>query len=68
MTGGRELDLNAINNLLFSDTHFLNLLGDLLAKRPATKKVESFFATQVQLKVESMILDSKIQDQFQGLN
>ena len=24
MTGGRELDLNAINNLLFSDTHFLN--------------------------------------------
>lgn len=37
------------------------MLGDLLAKRPATKKVESFFATQVQLKVESMILDSKIQ-------
>lgn len=40
MTGGREVDVNSITNLLFSDTHFLNMLGDLLSKRPATKKVE----------------------------
>ena len=40
MTGGREVDVNSITNLLFSDKHFLNMLGDLLSKRPATKKVE----------------------------
>ena len=61
MTGGREIDVASVTNLLFSDQHFLNLLGDLLSKRPATKKVEAFFAVQVQLKIESMILDSKIQ-------
>ena len=47
MTGGREVDLTAIYDMLFSDQHFLNLLGDLLTKRPATKKVEAFFSTQV---------------------
>ena len=61
MTGGREVDVNSITNLLFSDQHFLNLLGELLSKRPATKKVEAFFATQVQAKIDSMILDAKIQ-------
>lgn len=68
MTGGREIDLNSVTNLLFSDQHFLNLLGDLLAKRPPTKKVEQFFSTQVQLKIANMILDAKIQNQFEGLN
>ena len=60
MTGGREVDVNSITNLLFSDKHFLNMLGDLLSKRPATKKVEQFFSTQVQQKIDSMILDAKI--------
>ena len=44
------------------------VLGDLLTKRPATKKVEQFMASQVQSKVDSMILDSKIQKQFEGIN
>lgn len=44
------------------------MLGDLLTKRPATKKVEAFFAVQVQQKVESITLDAKIQDSFSGLN
>jgi len=60
MTGGREIDVASITNLLFSDKHFLNLLGDLLSKRPATKKVESFFSASEQLKIENMILDAKI--------
>ena len=47
MTGGREIDLNSVTNLLFSDQHFSNMLGDLLVKRPATKKVEAFFSSQV---------------------
>ena len=37
------------------------VLGDMLSKRPATKKVESFMASQVKAKVDSMILDSQIQ-------
>lgn len=45
MTGGREIDLNSVTNLLFSDQHFSNMLGDLLVKRPATKKVEAFFSS-----------------------
>ena len=39
-----------------------------MTKRPATKKVEQFMASQVQSKVDSMILDSKIQKQFEGIN
>lgn len=62
MTGGRELDVTSVTNLLFNDQHFLNLLGDLLSKRPPTKKVEQFFSTQVRQKINGMVLDSKIQD------
>ena len=93
MTGGRELDVTSVTNLLFNDQHFLNrkyttttthacmlsqrqnlllihnsinlsfysVLGDLLSKRPPTKKVEQFFSTQVRQKINGMVLDSKIQ-------
>ena len=44
ITNGVGIDLNGIIKLLFSDTHFMNLLGNLLTKKPATKKVEDFMA------------------------
>ena len=31
-------------NILFSNKHFLNLLGDLLVKRAASAKLEKFLA------------------------
>ena len=51
ITGGQGIDLNAIVKLLFGDNHFMNLLGNLLTKKPATKKVEEFMAQQVQEKL-----------------
>ena len=44
VTNGQGIDLNGIIKLLFSDAHFMNLLGNLLTKKPATKKVEDFMA------------------------
>jgi len=38
--GGVGFDINSMMAMLFDDKHFLHLLGDLLNKRPATKKVE----------------------------
>ena len=38
----------------------MNLLGNLLTKKPATKKVEEFMAAQVQDKIEQMRTDAKI--------
>ena len=52
ITSGQGVDLNGIINLLFGDNHFMNLLGNLLTKKPATKKVEEFMADQVQKKLE----------------
>ena len=52
ITSGKGIDLNGIINLLFGDNHFMNLLGNLLTKKPATKKVEEFMAEQTQLKLE----------------
>lgn len=60
ITGGQGVDLNAIVKLLFGDSHFMNLLGDLLTKKPATKKVEEFMAAQAQDKIEQMRTDAKI--------
>ena len=60
ITGGQGVDLNGIVKLLFGDTHFMNLLGNLLTKKPATKKVEEFMAAQVQDKIEQMRTDAKI--------
>ncbi|MFN9901850.1 MAG: hypothetical protein ACK55Z_24320 [bacterium] len=56
---------------MFQDQHFNNsknpprftfllVLGDLLNKRPATKKVEQFMAGQISLKIDSLRLDAKI--------
>ena len=64
MTGGRELDVNSVTNLLFSDGHFVSMLGNLLQNRPPTKKVEQFFSNQVSGKIDNMVLDSKIQGKF----
>ena len=47
VTNGQGIDLNGIIKLLFSDAHFMNLLGNLLTKKPATKKVEDFMAQQI---------------------
>ena len=44
ITDGKGVDLNGMINLLFGDSHFMNLLGNLLTKKPATKKVEEFMA------------------------
>lgn len=56
---------------LFGDRHFVNrksaaanflsVLGEFLSKRPGAKKVEAFMAKQLQLKIDQMALDVKIQ-------
>ena len=58
VTNGQGLDLNGIIKLLFADTHFMNLLGDLLTKKPATKKVEDFISAQVKDRIEAMKTDA----------
>ena len=44
ITGGKGVDLQGMINLLFGDSHFMNMLGNLLTKKPATKRVEEFMA------------------------
>jgi hypothetical protein len=44
------------------------VLGDLLAKKPATKKVEQFMIAQITQKLESMRLDARIQTSFEAIN
>ena len=44
------------------------MLGDLLNKRPATKKVEQFMTAQITAKLDSLRLDAKIQRSFQAIN
>ena len=39
-----QMELSQIYELLYSNKHFLNLLGDILIKKPATAKVEKFLA------------------------
>jgi len=36
----------------------MNLLGDLLTKKPATKKVEDFISAQVKDRIEAMKTDA----------
>jgi hypothetical protein len=71
INGGQGIDLGQIIQILFQDQHFNNsknpsrltfllVLGDLLNKRPATKKVEQFMAGQISLKIDSLRLDAKI--------
>jgi len=37
------------------------VLGEFLSKRPSAKKVEIFMAKQLQLRIDQMALDVKIQ-------
>lgn len=62
------LDLNQIVELLYSSRQFVNLLGDLLGKKPATPKLEKFFAQQVREKLRELSLDRKIEDSFAALS
>lgn len=54
------MDLSQIVDSLFSNTHFINLLGELLTKRAATAKLEKFFAQQVKDLLRESHLDAKI--------
>jgi len=63
---------------MFADQHFNNsksflvlmrlVLGDLLTKKPATKKVEQFMSSQISAKLDSLRLDAKIQKSFERIN
>jgi len=44
------------------------VLGDLLTKKPATKKVEQFMSSQISAKLDSLRLDAKIQKSFERIN
>ena len=64
ITGGQGVDLSGIIKLLFSDTHFMNLLGALLTKKPSSKTVEDFMAKQTQDKIDQLKTDAQIQKSF----
>jgi hypothetical protein len=60
---------------LMGDRHFNNckyyrilmrpiVLGEFLSKRPSAKKVEIFMAKQLQLKIDQMTLEMKIQSKY----
>ena len=63
---------------MFADQHFNNsksflvlmrlVLGDLLTKKPATKKFEQFMSSQISAKLDSLRLDAKIQKSFERIN
>jgi hypothetical protein len=44
------------------------VLGDLLTKKPGTKKVENFFTVQINTKLESLRLDARIKKSFDAIN
>jgi len=43
--------------LLFRDKHFMNMLGDLLNKRPGAKKVEMFMAKHLQQRINEIQIE-----------
>lgn len=45
--GGQGLDPTSMSEFLFKDKHFINMLGDLLNRRPGAKKVEIFMAKEL---------------------
>lgn len=57
-----------------STKHFIQLfqkslvLGDLLVKRPATSKLEKFFAQQIKEKLKELSLDQKIENSFNTIS
>lgn len=52
--GGQGLDPSSMCDLLFRDKHFMNMLGDLLGKRPGAKKVEMFMAKHLQQRINEI--------------
>jgi hypothetical protein len=44
------------------------MLGDLLQKKPNSKRVEQFMASQISLRLESLRIDAKIQKSFEAIN
>jgi len=52
--------LSIVSKQLVTNT----VLGEFLSKRPGAKKVEAFMAKQLQLRIDQMALDSKIQSKL----
>ena len=44
------------------------MLGDLLQKKPNSKRVEQFMASQISLRLDSLRIDAKIQKSFEAIN
>jgi hypothetical protein len=44
------------------------MLGDLLQKKPNSKRVEQFMASQISLRLESLRIDAQIQKSFEAIN
>ena len=44
------------------------MLGDLLQKKPNSKRVEQFMASQISLRLDSLRIDAKIQKSFESIN
>ena len=55
------IDLQQIVNMLFTNKHFLNLLGDHLVKRASSAKLEKFLAKQVSQKLSEISTDMQIE-------
>ena len=53
--------------MLFSNTHFVNLLGDLLTKRASSAKLEKFFANQVREKLKQLENDQSIESSLSNI-
>ena len=44
------------------------MLGDLLQKKPNSKRVEQFMASQISQRLDSLRIDAKIQKSFEAIN
>jgi len=59
-SGGQGLDPTSMCETLFKDKHFINMLGDLLNRRPGAKKVEIFMAKELRQRINEMQTEQKI--------
>ena len=54
--------------MLYEDSHFTDMLGDLLTRKPGTTKLEKFLSKQVKERLRSISLDLKVQEHFSDLS